>query len=107
MYVLVVQLEIREVHRRAFLAAVREYRRETFAQEGGEVARFDLITDAAHHYRLYAYEVYRDEAASAAHRQTPHYQRFAEAAASMLAAPPTVLARGKNVLPPDGDPAWQ
>ena len=107
MYVLVVQVEIRQEHRQAFLAAVREYRRETLGQEGRDVVRWDLITDVADHYRLYSYEVYRDAAAFAAHRRTTHYQRFAEAAARMLADPPKVLARGKNLLPPDGDHAWQ
>ena len=107
MYILFVQIDIREEHRQAFLAAVREYRRETFAQEGRDVVRLDLITDAADHYRFYAYEVYRDRAALTAHRQTPHYQRFAETTARLLAAPLKVLARGKNLLPPDGDRAWQ
>ena len=56
------------------------------------------------HSRFYFHEVYRDEAALAAHRETPHFKYYAEKIHPWLAAP--VERRvGKNLIPADA--AWR
>ena len=52
--------------------------------------------------RFYYYEVYRDEAALEAHRQSPHFKLYAEKTAPWLAAPPE-RRFGRNLIPSDTD----
>ena len=47
-------------------------------------------------------EVYRDEAAAAAHKDTAHYQRWRDAVAPMMARP-RQSARYVNTSPDDAD----
>jgi (4S)-4-hydroxy-5-phosphonooxypentane-2,3-dione isomerase len=49
-------------------------------------------------------EVYRDEQASAAHKQTPHYAAWRDAVAEMMAEP-RQSTRFAAVFPAD-DPGW-
>ncbi|MGW3625985.1 antibiotic biosynthesis monooxygenase [Streptomyces sp. NPDC000880] len=48
--------------------------------------------------RTHLVEVYRDEQAVAAHRETPHYARWAKASEEFLAEPHTVV-QVRGVLP--------
>ena len=64
--------------------------------------RFDVIQDRDDPHRFYYYEVYRDEAALEAHRQTPHFKQYAEKTQPWLAAPPE-RRFGKNLIPSDGE----
>jgi hypothetical protein len=50
------------------------------------------------------YEIYRDEAALEAHRQTPHFKLYFEKSQRWLAAPPE-RRFGKNLVPSDS--AWR
>ena len=49
-------------------------------QEPGNL-RFDVLQQADDPDRFVLYEVYRDEAGMKAHKETPHYARWAEAVA--------------------------
>ena len=49
-------------------------------QEPGNL-RFDVLQQADDPDRFVLYEVYRDEAGAKAHKETPHYARWAEAVA--------------------------
>lgn len=72
------------------------------AEEG--VLRFDVLRDSETPGRYVLYEVYRDEAATDAHKQTAHYARWKEQAEPMMAAPRE--AESFEVVAP-GDPgAW-
>ena len=64
------------------------------AKEAGNV-RFDLLKEEGTEnvYRLY--EVWKDDEAIAAHRETPHYKAWSKAMETVLAAP-----RSKTVSTP-------
>ena len=68
-----------------FLAAAREDAQGAMTREPG-CRRFDILRDAQQPSRVSFYEVYDDEAAFAAHLQTAHYKRFAEASPPMVTA---------------------
>lgn len=69
----------------AFLA---ESRRNAAAsvQEPG-VRRFDVLQDESDPAHVVLNEVYVDQAAADAHKQTPHYARWRDAVAGMMAEP--------------------
>ncbi|HUK66678.1 MAG TPA: antibiotic biosynthesis monooxygenase [Anaeromyxobacteraceae bacterium] len=51
------------------------------------VVRFDVLADREDPARFLLIEVYRSEPAAAAHKQTPHYARWRDAVAGMMAEP--------------------
>ena len=72
-------------HLEAFLA---ETRRNAVAslQEPG-VRRFDVLRDEGDATHVVLTEVYVDQAAADAHKQTEHYARWRDAVAPMMAEP--------------------
>jgi HTH-type transcriptional regulator, repressor for puuD len=84
MFGLIVSLRIKPDQVERFLAAIEDNARASRDDEPGCV-RFDVYrdNDDPHHYLLH--ELYRDEAAFRdAHRATPHFRRWREAAAACL-----------------------
>lgn len=71
-------------------------------QEPG-VVRFDVLADRADPAHVVLVEVYRDAAASAAHKETPHYQRWRDTVAAMMARPRSSV-QYVNLSPDDS--AW-
>ncbi len=69
----------------AFIAASRANARAS-AREAG-VARFDCLQQADDPTRFLLVEAYRDAAAPARHKETPHYQLWRDAVAPMMAEP--------------------
>lgn len=72
--------------------AVAEFTRASLANHRGSirepgVLRFDVLEDEEDPTRFLLYEVFRDEAAVQAHRETPHYNAWAQAVEPLLAAP--------------------
>ena len=55
-------------------------------QEPG-VRRFDVLQDEGDPAHVVLTEVYLDQAAADAHKQTPHYARWRDAVAGMMAQP--------------------
>jgi (4S)-4-hydroxy-5-phosphonooxypentane-2,3-dione isomerase len=51
------------------------------------VLRFDVIQDRADPAHVVLVEVYRDDEASAAHKETSHYATWRDAVAEMMAEP--------------------
>lgn len=49
------------------------------------VVRFDIIQQADDAARFLLHEVYRDAAAQASHKETPHYKAWAEKVGGLLA----------------------
>jgi quinol monooxygenase YgiN len=86
-----------EAFRTASLANAEASRREP------GVVRFDLLADRddARHFVLV--EVYRDAAASAAHKETAHYAAWRDAVADLMAEPRR-SEKLVNVSP--GDEGW-
>lgn len=103
MIVLHVTVQVKPEHAADFLEVVRHDAEHSEKDEPG-CLRFDVIQDRDDGNRFYFYEVYRDEAALAAHRETPHFKYYAGKTKDWLAAP-TERRFGKNLIPADA--AWR
>jgi quinol monooxygenase YgiN len=66
------------------------------------IVRFDVLTDRSDPAHMVLVEIYRDEAAAAAHKDTAHYQRWRDAVAPMMARP-RQSTRYVNDSPVDAD----
>ncbi len=86
-----------------FEAATVENHHGSVAEPG--CLRFDVLKDASAEGLYYLYEVYRDEAATAAHKKTAHYQKWRDAVAPMMAADRVSVA-GTPVIPTHPE-AWK
>lgn len=65
---------------------ITKYNHENSRKEPGNV-RFDVLHDQKDPNKFLLYEVYVDEAAAAAHKQTEHYNKWRETVAPMMATP--------------------
>jgi autoinducer 2-degrading protein len=72
-------------------------------QEAG-VLRFDVLRSAERPGEYLLYEVYADEKATAAHRETPHYKKWSESVAPMMARDRERAAY--SVVAPADPSAW-
>ena len=84
----------------AFLAATEDNAVASRNEPG--VARFDVLSDRADPGHVVLVEIYRDEAAAAAHKDTAHYQRWRDTVAPMMARS-RQATRYVNTSPDDGD----
>jgi quinol monooxygenase YgiN len=86
-----------------FLEVITDDATHSEADEPG-CLRFDVLQDTENENVFYFYEVYKDEAAQAAHRETPHFARFFSQVGDLTDAP---LSRRivRNVHPQDA--AWR
>jgi autoinducer 2-degrading protein len=85
MHVVCVHIHVKPEHRDAFIQITLENARNTIQEPGN--LRFDVIQRVDDPNRFMLYEVYRDEAGMAAHKQTAHYARWAEAVGPWMAEP--------------------
>lgn len=83
MYVNAVDLDIVPAERENFLAAIKE-NGAAAAKEPG-CLRFDILNLASDPNHFFLYEVYQNEAALKAHRETDHFKKFIAAASKMVA----------------------
>ena len=67
-------------------AEITRYNHENSRKEEGNV-RFDVLHDKKEPNHFVLYEVYRDDAAAAAHKETEHYKKWRETVAPMMATP--------------------
>lgn len=84
----------------AFLAATEENAAASRNEPG--IVRFDALNDRADPTHVVLVEIYRDEAAAAAHKDTGHYQRWRDTVAPMMARP-REATRYVNISPDDAD----
>ena len=98
MVVLHVTVQVKPEHVAEFLEVIR-YDAEHSEKDEPGCLRFDVIQDKDDQNRFYFYEVYRDEAALEAHRQTPHFKHYFEKSRALLATPPDA-ASVKTWYPP-------
>jgi autoinducer 2-degrading protein len=103
MVVLHVTVQVKPEHVAEFLEVIRHDAEHSENDEPG-CLRFDVIQDKDDPSRFYFYEVYRDDAALEAHRQTPHFKLYLEKSRSLLVTPPERRV-GKNLIPSDA--AWR
>lgn len=87
MYSLIVNIDVKPEFIDQFIAVTLENARGTRTEPGN--LRFDVLrgTEDPNFFQLY--EVYRDKDALAAHRETPHYQKFAASVEPWLVKPRT------------------
>ena len=103
MVILHVTIQVKPEQVKEFLEVVR-YDAEHSEKDEPGCLRFDVVQDREDPNKFYFYEVYRDDAALAAHRETPHFKLYAEKTQPMLAAPPE-RRFGTNLVPSDA--AWR
>jgi autoinducer 2-degrading protein len=68
-----------------FLEATLSNARASLDEPG--VVRFDVLQDQSDPAHVVLIEVYRDDAAAAAHKDTAHYATWRDTVADMMAAP--------------------
>ncbi len=85
MLVNLVHVHVKPEHVDDFIAATRR-NHEASVQEPGNL-RFDVIQSVEDPTRFVLYEAWRDEAAMAAHKETPHYLTWRETVADWMAEP--------------------
>jgi (4S)-4-hydroxy-5-phosphonooxypentane-2,3-dione isomerase len=83
-----------------FLDATEENAMASRKEPG--VVRFDVLSDREDPTHVVLVEIYRDEAAAAAHKDTGHYQRWRDIVAQMMARP-REATRYLNTSPEDSD----
>ena len=82
----------------AFEEASAENARNSIQEPG--IARFDVIQQADDPTRFILVEVYRDQDATVKHKETPHYAKWRDAVAGMMAEPRSSV-KFSNVFPAD------
>jgi (4S)-4-hydroxy-5-phosphonooxypentane-2,3-dione isomerase len=98
MHILLVQVHVKPDHLDDFQLATVENASHSVQEPG--CARFDVIQQIDDPARFVFVEIYRDDQALAAHRESPHYRAWVERVADMLAEPRT-RAVYRNVFPDD------
>jgi len=87
MLVVLVEVQVKPEDVAAFRQATLENARLSLKEPG--IARFDVLERQGEPTRFVLVEVYRDDAAPAAHKQTAHYAAWRDAVEPMMAAPRT------------------
>jgi quinol monooxygenase YgiN len=103
MIALVVTINIKPEHKKAFMESMLDDARGSNQDEPG-CLRFDVLQDSEDPNRIHLYEVYRDQAAWDAHRRAPHYLKWRETVKDWFATE-NVRRVAAPVYPPEG--AWR
>jgi quinol monooxygenase YgiN len=98
MLVVHVHVKVKPEFARAFRDASEENAQHSIQEPG--IARFDVLQQADDPCRFLLVEVYRTPEASAAHKETAHYQAWRDKVASMMAEPRRSI-KFTNVFPAD------
>ena len=96
MFIVHVFVQVKPEKVEAFKAATVENARSS-GQEPG-IARFDVIQQQDDPTRFVLVEVYRTPDDPARHKETPHYQKWRDTVAQMMAEPRTSI-KYTNVFP--------
>jgi len=100
MFVVHVHVQVKPECVEAFKAATLENARQSILESG--IARFDVVQQTDDPTRFVLVEVYRSVEATAAHKETKHYQIWRDTVASMMAAPRSSV-KFANVFPEDAE----
>ncbi len=98
MLVVHVQVQVKAECVEAFKAATMENARQSVREPG--IARFDVVQQTDDPTRFVLVEAYRSVEATAAHKETKHYQVWRDTVASMMAVPRSSV-KFANVFPED------
>jgi len=85
MLVVCVYVHVKPEFRQQFIEATLENARNTVQEPGA--LRFDVIQQIDDPNRFILYEVYKDEAGAAAHKETAHYAKWRDTVADWMAEP--------------------
>ena len=100
MLIVHVHIQVKPECIEAFKAATLENARQSLCEPG--IARFDVVQHADEPTRFVLVEAYRSVDATAAHKETKHYQAWRDAVAPMMAEPRTSV-KFANVFPVDAE----
>ncbi|MHC4871564.1 MAG: putative quinol monooxygenase [Planctomycetota bacterium] len=103
MYVVCVQVNVKENFVSDFIEATRENAENTRKEEG--CLRFDILQQTENPALFTLYEVYHDETGMAAHKETPHYNKWRNTVAEWMAETRTGIKH--NSLYPEDPSEWQ
>jgi quinol monooxygenase YgiN len=98
MLILIVNIHVKADRIEAFREATVENARHSRQEPG--IANFDVLQQADDPSRFALFEVYRDQAATVAHKETAHYHAWLQKVDDMFAEPRT-RALYTNVYPDD------
>lgn len=103
MEILLVEVNVKPERLDDFLALIK-YDAEHSENDEPGCLRFDVLQDTEDPHKFFYYEVYRDTEARMAHRETPHFQKYAAESADMFTGD-VVRRIVRNVVP--ADDAWR
>ena len=99
MDIILVEVNVKPERLSDFLELIKYDAEHSEGDEPG-CLRFDVLQDTEDANKFFYYEVYKDEAARAAHRETPHFKKYAEESADMFSGTP-VRRILRNTVPAD------
>ncbi len=85
MLIVHVFVQVKPGHEEDFRLATLANARQSLKELG--IARFDVVVQQDDPTRFVLVEAYRDDAAPAAHKETPHYKAWRDAVEPWMAAP--------------------
>lgn len=101
MLIVHVQVRVKPECIEAFRQATVENAQHSIQEPG--IARFDVVQQRADPSRFVLVEVYHDENAAGAHKETAHYKKWRDTVADMMAEPRSSV-KYSNVFP--GTTGW-
>lgn len=96
--VIIAEFDVKPGAMDAFLAAAREDAQASLRDEPG-CRRFDVLTPDGGGDKVVLYEIYDDDAAFAAHMETPHFAAFRDAIADLEKSRRVGKYRPRDVKP--------
>lgn len=99
MHIVHVHVRVKAEFIEAFKQATLDNASHSIKEAG--IARFDIIQQVDDPTRFVLVEVYRTSQAPAAHKETPHYRRWANTVMQMMAEPRQGI-KYANIFPDDG-----
>ncbi len=85
MHATLVHVHVRPEHIEQFITATKANHEASIKEPGN--LRFDVLQSPEDPGRFILYEVYATAAAAAAHKETPHYQKWRDVVAPWMASP--------------------
>ena len=101
MQILLVEVNVKPERLDEFLELIK-YDAEHSENDEPGCLRFDVLRDTENPHRFFYYEVYKDEAGRLAHRETPHFAKYAAESADMFSKD-VIRNIVTNVVPSDAN----
>lgn len=102
MIVRAITVQVKEDAVEAFREATKKNHEGSIREPG--ILRFDVLQNSEKPTEFLLYEVYRDEAATKAHKETAHYAEWKERVADMMAG--ERVGKSYEVVAPVAEKDW-